>query len=46
MREAPKQYDPDLTEKLLEEGDKRLDESRRLLDDLGARVPGAQDTDA
>lgn len=46
MRDAPRHYDPDLTERLLEEGDKRLDESRRLLDDLVARVRRAHDTDS
>lgn len=32
------QYDPALTERLLEEGDQRLHESRRLLEDLDAVV--------
>lgn len=34
----PPDYDPTLTEQLLHEGDKRLDESRRLLDDLEDRL--------
>ena len=31
-------YDPDLTELLLEEGGKRIDESRRILEELDARL--------
>ena len=34
----PPEYDPSLTEQLLEEGDKLLDESRRLLADIGHRL--------
>jgi len=33
---APQDYDPELTEQLLEEGGKRLYESRRVLDELDA----------
>jgi hypothetical protein len=32
------EYDPDLTEHLLEEGGKALAESRRLLDDMDRRL--------
>lgn len=35
---ARERYDPDLTELLLEEGGKRIDESRRILDELDARL--------
>lgn len=38
MSDLPQHYDPDLTERLLEEGDQRLHESRRLLDALEAVV--------
>jgi hypothetical protein len=38
MDQTPNQYDPDLTEQLLEEGGKRLNESRRILDELDARL--------
>ena len=36
--EAPQDYDPELTEQLLEEGGRRLDESRRVLDELDAAL--------
>lgn len=35
---APDDYDPELTEQLLEEGGKRLHESRRVLDQLDAAL--------
>jgi hypothetical protein len=35
---APDDYDPELTEQLLEEGGKRLHESRRVLDELDAAL--------
>lgn len=38
MAQPPEDYDPDLTEQLLEEGGKRLHESRRILDELDARL--------
>ena len=34
----PQDYDPELTEQLLEEGGKRLHESRRVLDELDAAL--------
>jgi hypothetical protein len=34
----PQDYDPDLTEQLLEEGDRRLAESRQVLEDLKAAL--------
>ena len=36
--EAPQDYDPELTEQLLEEGGKRLHESRRVLEELDAAL--------
>lgn len=38
MDQSPHDYDPELTEQLLEEGGKRLHESRRILDELDARL--------
>lgn len=35
---APDDYDPELTEQLLEEGGKRLHESRRVLEQLDAAL--------
>ncbi len=35
---SPHEYDPDLTEQLLEETGKLLEDSRRLLDDLDGRL--------
>lgn len=40
MAQTPEDYDPELTEQLLEEGDRRLEESRRLLADLDSRIDG------
>jgi hypothetical protein len=34
----PEEYDPQLTEQLLEEGDRRLSESRKVLLDLDAAL--------
>ena len=38
MAEPPQDYDPELTEHLLEEGDRRLEESRRLLAALDTHI--------
>jgi hypothetical protein len=35
---APEDYDPDLTEELLEQGGKRLIESRKVLETLDAAL--------
>jgi hypothetical protein len=35
---APRDYDPDLTEQLLEEGDRRMAESRQILQELDQRL--------
>lgn len=35
---SPDEYDPDLTEQLLEESGKLIDQSRRLLDDLDEQL--------
>ena len=37
-RFPPERYDPELTERLLEEGGKRLHESRRVLEELEAAL--------
>ncbi len=38
MAQPSPDYDPDLTELLLEEGGKRLHESRRILEELDTRL--------
>jgi hypothetical protein len=41
----PREYDPELTEQLLEEGDRRLSESRKVLEDLKAVLEDGEDGD-
>jgi hypothetical protein len=41
---TPHDYDPDLTEQLLEETGKLLQDSRRLLDDLDDRLDDRRST--
>jgi hypothetical protein len=38
MAERPPEYDPELTEELLEQGDQRLSESREVLQRLDAAL--------